>query len=94
MKTQDKKPPSTKHELDTGTPDSKEYVEKDKKAENNETGEDGDKDKTIDERKTGLPTMTQLLDELAFRLETGIVPHDIKRQEHNALEDINLGDDI
>ena len=52
------------------------------------------KDETNDDRKTGLPTMTQPLDELAFRLETGIVPHDIKRQEHNALEDINLGDDI
>ena len=87
-------PSSTKYEPDTGTHNTKEYVEKDKKAENNETGEDKDKDKTIDERKTVLPTTTQPLDELAFRLEPGIVPHDRKRQEHNALEDINLGDDI
>ena len=65
-KTQNKQPPSTKYESDTGTPDSKEDVEKDKKTENIETNkaeESKDKDKIVDERKTGLLTMTQPLDD-------------------------------
>ena len=36
--------------------------------------------------------MVQPLDESASRLETGIVPHDINRQEQKTPEDINLDD--
>ena len=65
---------TTEYEPDTGTNDTKEYVEKDEKTENNETKEtreNEDEVETRGEKRTGLLTMTQPPDESPRNCDLG-----------------------
>ena len=86
---QDKIAPSTDNKQDRGASVSIEKGEEDKKIDNIASRQDEDKDKTNDD---GLPAMGPPLDDSTSRLETGIAPQDINRQEKRTPEDTELND--